>query len=74
MPQHDQLHRYLFENFAVRGELVTVPETLQQILENHDYPQPVKNVLQNCWLRPARQPLRSVFMVISPYSCKATVR
>ncbi|WP_261774417.1 hypothetical protein, partial [Salmonella enterica] len=22
MPQHDQLHRYLFENFAVRGELV----------------------------------------------------
>ncbi len=42
MPQHDQLHRYLFENFAVRGELVTVSETLQQILENHDYPQPVK--------------------------------
>ena len=41
MPQHDQLHRYLFENFAVRGELVTVSETLQQILENHDYPQPV---------------------------------
>lgn len=32
MPQHDQLHRYLFENFAVRGELVTVSETLQQIL------------------------------------------
>ncbi len=24
---------------------VTVSETLQQILENHDYPQPVKNVL-----------------------------
>ncbi|MFP1592320.1 Hsp33 family molecular chaperone HslO [Escherichia coli] len=45
MPQHDQLHRYLFENFAVRGELVTRSETLQQILENHDYPQPVKNVL-----------------------------
>ncbi len=33
------------KNFAVRGELVTVSETLQQILENHDYPQPVKNVL-----------------------------
>ncbi|WP_407206478.1 Hsp33 family molecular chaperone HslO [Citrobacter sedlakii] len=45
MPQHDQLHRYLFENFAVRGELVTVSETLQQILENHSYPQPVKTVL-----------------------------
>ncbi len=44
MPQHDQLHRYLFENFAVRGELATVSETLQQI-DNDDYPQPVKNVL-----------------------------
>ncbi len=27
MTQHDQLHRYLFENYAVRGELVTVSET-----------------------------------------------
>lgn len=45
MPQHDQLHRYLFENFAVRGELVTVSETLRQILYNHNYPQPVKTIL-----------------------------
>ncbi|MBV8043579.1 Hsp33 family molecular chaperone HslO [Pluralibacter sp.] len=45
MIQHDQVHRYLFENVAVRGELVTVSETLDQILANHSYPQPVKNVL-----------------------------
>ncbi|HGK4672496.1 MULTISPECIES: Hsp33 family molecular chaperone HslO [Enterobacteriaceae] len=45
MTQHDQLHRYLFENYAVRGELVTVSETLEQILAGHSYPQPVKNVL-----------------------------
>lgn len=45
MAQHDQLHRYLFEQFAVRGELVTVSETWKQILENHNYPQPVKAVL-----------------------------
>ena len=45
MTQHDQLHRYLFENYAVRGELVTVSETLEQILANHTYPQPVKTVL-----------------------------
>ena len=45
MTQHDQLHRYLFENYAVRGELVTVSETLEQILANHSYPQPVKTVL-----------------------------
>lgn len=31
MTQHDQLHRYLFENYAVRGELVTVSDTLEQI-------------------------------------------
>lgn len=45
MAQHDQLHRYLFENYAVRGELITVSESLRQILENHSYPQPVKNIL-----------------------------
>lgn len=45
MIQHDQLHRYLFENVAVRGELVTVSETLEQVLANHSYPQPVKNLL-----------------------------
>ncbi|WP_058910384.1 Hsp33 family molecular chaperone HslO [Entomohabitans teleogrylli] len=45
MAQHDQLHRYLFENYAVRGELVTVSETWRRILENHDYPQPVKQIL-----------------------------
>ena len=33
MAQHDQLHRYLFEQFAVRGELVTVSETRKQILK-----------------------------------------
>ena len=45
MTQHDQLHRYLFENFAVRGELVTVSETWKHIMENHDYPAPVKTIL-----------------------------
>ncbi|MBV7406361.1 Hsp33 family molecular chaperone HslO [Enterobacter sp. ENT03] len=45
MAQHDQLHRYLFENYAVRGELVSVSGSLQHILENHDYPQPVKMIL-----------------------------
>lgn len=49
MAQHDQLHRYLFENHAVRGELVTVSETWQHIMENHDYPQPVKKSSANCW-------------------------
>ncbi|MFC0227777.1 Hsp33 family molecular chaperone HslO [Serratia aquatilis] len=45
MSNHDQLHRYLFENYAVRGELVTVSETFQQILTNHDYPVAVQTLL-----------------------------
>ncbi|BDH44274.1 33 kDa chaperonin [Salmonella enterica subsp. enterica serovar Choleraesuis] len=45
MSTHDQLHRYLFENRAVRGELVTVSETWQQMLDNHEYPQPVQKIL-----------------------------
>ncbi|MFP9460977.1 Hsp33 family molecular chaperone HslO [Pectobacterium brasiliense] len=42
---HDQLHRYLFENYAVRGELVTVNEMYQRILTNHDYPAAVQTLL-----------------------------
>ncbi|MDF7679769.1 Hsp33 family molecular chaperone HslO [Enterobacteriaceae bacterium ESL0689] len=45
MIKHDQLYRYLFENYAVRGELVTVSDTLEHILAHHHYPQPVQNVL-----------------------------
>ncbi|MBS0057558.1 Hsp33 family molecular chaperone HslO [Yersinia sp. Marseille-Q3913] len=45
MSNHDQLHRYLFTNHAVRGELVSVNETYQQVLANHDYPPAVKKLL-----------------------------
>ncbi|UCQ27933.1 Hsp33 family molecular chaperone HslO [Edwardsiella tarda] len=45
MSHHDQLHRYLFENLAVRGELVNAGETYAHILENHDYPAPVQALL-----------------------------
>ncbi|MDN0123692.1 Hsp33 family molecular chaperone HslO [Yersinia aleksiciae] len=45
MSNHDQLHRYLFANHAVRGELVSVNETYQQVLANHDYPPAVKKLL-----------------------------
>lgn len=45
MSHHDQLHRYLFENHAVRGELVTVTDTWHEIIKEHDYPQPVRQLL-----------------------------
>lgn len=41
----DTLHRFLFENLAVRGELVHLDATWQAVLENHNYPLPVQKVL-----------------------------
>ncbi|WP_241199794.1 Hsp33 family molecular chaperone HslO, partial [Erwinia billingiae] len=45
MAHQDQMHRYLFENHAVRGELVTVSDTWREIIKGHDYPLPVQKVL-----------------------------
>ena len=45
MSAHDQLHRYLFENVAVRGELVNVSETWREIVKSNDYAEPVKVLL-----------------------------
>ena len=41
----DTLQRFLFENLAVRGELVHLDATWQAVLERHDYPLPVQKVL-----------------------------
>jgi len=41
----DQLHRYLFDNKHVRGELVQLKSSYQQMLANHDYPQGVSELL-----------------------------
>lgn len=43
--EHDNLTRFLFEEDAVRGELVTLNQTYQAILENHDYPPAVQHLL-----------------------------
>lgn len=45
MHQPDQLHRYLFTLRDIRGELVTVSDTWQQMLNNHNYPKPVRMLL-----------------------------
>lgn len=45
MSVQDQMHRYLFENHAVRGELVNVSNTWREIISGHDYPQPVQQLL-----------------------------
>lgn len=44
-PPHDQLSRFLFDNHAIRGELINLNETYQHILQNHNYPLAVQNLL-----------------------------
>jgi molecular chaperone Hsp33 len=41
----DKLHRFLFQQKHVRGELVHVADSLDQMLQNHHYPLPVKQLL-----------------------------
>lgn len=41
----DQLRRFLFDDTAVRGEIVTLDDTYQQVLSKHDYPEPIQTLL-----------------------------
>jgi molecular chaperone Hsp33 len=43
--QQDLLHRYLFENLDVRGELVQIESTYNEMIADHNYPEPVKGLL-----------------------------
>lgn len=45
MLQHDILNRYLFDDLHVRGELVQLKKSYQQIIENHNYPAGVEQLL-----------------------------
>lgn len=41
----DLLHRYIFEQRHVRGELVQVVDSFNEMLKNHDYPAVVQRIL-----------------------------
>ncbi|KJG04964.1 molecular chaperone Hsp33 [Photobacterium angustum] len=41
----DFLNRYLFDSVSVRGELVQLGDTYQQIISSTDYPAPIKTLL-----------------------------
>ncbi|QBY06181.1 Hsp33 family molecular chaperone HslO [Thalassotalea sp. HSM 43] len=41
----DVLNRYLFDDLHARGELVQLDQSFKQIIENHNYPQPVSKLL-----------------------------
>jgi len=40
--QQDLLHRYLFDNLDVRGELVQIENAYNEMIANHNYPDAVK--------------------------------
>ncbi|NCB57130.1 MAG: Hsp33 family molecular chaperone HslO [Gammaproteobacteria bacterium] len=41
----DQLHRFIFENYEVRGELVQLNQTTKDMLGGHHYPLAIKRLL-----------------------------
>lgn len=41
----DQSQRFIFDDTDIRGELVRLEESFQQVLSQHDYPAPVVNLL-----------------------------
>jgi molecular chaperone Hsp33 len=43
--QQDLLHRYLFDQLDVRGELVQINSTYNEMVTKHNYPVPVKALL-----------------------------
>ena len=43
--QQDLLHRYLFNELDVRGELVQIESAYNEMIANHNYPAPVKALL-----------------------------
>jgi molecular chaperone Hsp33 len=45
MSDGDLLHRFLFENLAVRGHLVRLDASWRAAIEHHAYPRPVSDVL-----------------------------
>lgn len=42
---NDSLYRYLFDGVSVRGELVQLSDTYQQIISSKEYPAPVQHLL-----------------------------
>ncbi|WP_455210960.1 Hsp33 family molecular chaperone HslO [Kaarinaea lacus] len=45
MSSKDSLQRFLFEHADVRGEVVRLNATWQEVLQRHAYPEPVKKIL-----------------------------
>ncbi|MFA5494489.1 MAG: Hsp33 family molecular chaperone HslO, partial [Porticoccaceae bacterium] len=45
MPHNDQLHRFIFDNSDVRGEIVSLADSYQNVLDNGNYPTLINELL-----------------------------
>ena len=45
MRAQDTLHRFIFEQTGIRGELVHIDTSFRAVLERHEYPEPVAGLL-----------------------------
>lgn len=45
MTNNDLLHRFVFENLPIRGEMVQLHDTFQTIVDQHPYPESVRRLL-----------------------------
>ena len=45
MAESDTLRRFLFEGAAIRGVMVHLDATWRAVLERHDYPEPLRELL-----------------------------
>lgn len=43
--QTDLLHRFIFDNTPIRGNLIQLDNVVKQALQHHDYPQPLQAML-----------------------------
>lgn len=44
-PQPDSLHRFLFEQAPIRGELVHLDAAWRSVVDRHDYPEVLRNIM-----------------------------
>ena len=45
MSNPDQRQRLMFDDLAIRGELVGLSQTYQDVLKQHPYPKPLQRLL-----------------------------
>jgi molecular chaperone Hsp33 len=42
----DKIHRFIFDAYAIRGEMIRLEESCQQMLKGHHYPEVIQSLLQ----------------------------